>query len=183
MRYLLDPSQGRFTIQAFARGLLSAFGHSPTFAVREYTGELDMASEKEQPVPASLHITAKADSLALTDPVSAKDRNELERTMHAEVLETAVYPEIVFSSTEITAQTIFTNWYRVQIRGKMDLHGVSRPQQIDAQLRIMDDGMRLSGEFSLKLSMYHIKRVTALGGLISLQDDLKSGFDLFGRAQ
>ena len=97
MRYLLDPSQGRFTIQAFARGALSAFGHSPTFAVREYTGELDMASEKEQPVPASLHITAKADSLALTDPVSAKDRTESKARCRGEVLETAVYPEIVFS--------------------------------------------------------------------------------------
>lgn len=183
MRYLMDPSQSRFTIQAFARGALAAFGHSPTFAVRDFSGGLDMGSDNEQPVPTSLHITVKAGSLDLTDPVSAKDRHEIETTMRAEVLETAVHPEIVFSSTEITAQTIFTNWYRVQFRGRMDLHGVSRPQQIDAQLRIMDDGMRLSGEFSLKLSTYHIKRVTALGGLIALQDDLKSVFDLFGRRQ
>ena len=183
MHYLLDPSQSRFTVQAFARGALSAFGHSPTFAVRDFRGELDMASDKEQPVPASMHIAVKADSLALNDPVSAKDRNEIESTMRADVLETAVHPEIVFSSTEITAQTIFTNWYRVQFRGRMDLHGVSRPHQIDAQLRILDDGMRLSGEFSLKLSTYHIKRVTALGGLIALQDDLKFVFDLYGRLQ
>ena len=179
----MDPSQSRFTIQAFARGALSAFGHSPTFAVRDFSGELDMASDYEQPLPRSLHIAVKADSLALTDPVSAKDRHEMESTMRAEVLETAVHPEIVFASLEINAQTIFTNWYRVQIRGKLDLHGVSRPHQIDAQLRIMDDGMRLSGELSLKLSTYHIKRVTALGGLIALQDELKSVFDLFGRPQ
>jgi len=181
MRYLLDPAQSRFTIQAFARGALSAFGHSPTFAVREFAGELDMSTQNEQPFHASLQISVTADSLALTDPVSAKDRTEIETTMRRDVLETAGYPQITFSSTEITAETILTNWYRVRIRGKMDLHGVSRPQQIDAQLRILDDGMRLSGEFSLKISTFHIKRVTALGGLISLQDDLKSVFDLHGR--
>ena len=39
MRSVLDPAPGRFTMQAFARGALSAFAHSPTFAVRDYTGE------------------------------------------------------------------------------------------------------------------------------------------------
>jgi hypothetical protein len=39
VRYTLDPASSRFTVQAFATGLLSALGHSPTFAVREFTGE------------------------------------------------------------------------------------------------------------------------------------------------
>jgi polyisoprenoid-binding protein YceI len=183
MRYVLDPAASRFTIQAFARGALSAFGHSPTFAVRDFSGELDMKTQNDQPVLKSLHIIVKADALAVTDAVSAKDRSEIEATMRRDVLETAVHPQIVFSSLEFATQTILANWLRVQIRGKMELHGVSRPHQIEAQLRILDDGIRLSGEFGLKLSTYHIKRVTALGGLITLQDELKSVFDLVGRAR
>jgi polyisoprenoid-binding protein YceI len=183
MRYVLDPAPGRFTMQAFARGALSAFAHSPTFAVRDYTGELDIATQNDEHIPKSLHITVKAESLTLTDAVSAKDKSEIESTMRRDVLETATFPEIVFSSQEFEIQPVLANWLRVQIRGRMELHGVTRPHQIDAQLRIMDDGIRLSGEFGLKLSTYHIRRVTALGGLISLQDDLKSVFDLFGRPQ
>jgi polyisoprenoid-binding protein YceI len=178
---MLDPRESRFTIQAFARGALSAFGHSPTFAVREFSGELELNRQDDQIVPRSLHITAKADSLALTDPVSAKDKKEIESTMRREVLETATYSEIVFSSLEFETQPILANWLRVNIRGRLDLHGVSRPHQVDAQLRVLDDGIRLSGEFNLKLSAYHVRRVSALGGLITLQDELKSIFDLFGR--
>ncbi len=37
-RYRLDPGQSRFTVQAFATGLLSFLGHSPTFAVRDFAG-------------------------------------------------------------------------------------------------------------------------------------------------
>ena len=35
-RYRIDPGRSRFTVQAFATGLLSAFAHSPTFAVRDF---------------------------------------------------------------------------------------------------------------------------------------------------
>jgi polyisoprenoid-binding protein YceI len=181
LRYVLDPSQSRFTVQAFARGALSAFAHSPTFAVREFSGVVDIITENNQVVVESLYITVKADSLSLTDSVSPKDRSEIESTMRRDVLETANYPDIVFSSREFMTQPVLANWLRLQIRGKLDLHGVSRTHQIDAQLRIQDDGIRLGGEFGLKISAHHIKRVTALGGLISLQDDLKSVFDLFGR--
>ena len=37
-RYRFDPSLSRFTVRAFASGLLSFVGHSPTFAVRQFAG-------------------------------------------------------------------------------------------------------------------------------------------------
>ena len=46
MHYSLVPGESRFTIQAFARGALSAFGHSPTFAVSDYSGELEVNTEQ-----------------------------------------------------------------------------------------------------------------------------------------
>jgi polyisoprenoid-binding protein YceI len=151
--------------------------------VSEFSGELEMNTQDEQPVDVSLRVNVKADSLALVESVSAKDRNDIESTMRRDVLETASYPKIVYASKDIAAETIFAGWYRIRAKGMLELHGISRPHSIDAQLRIMEDGMRLSGEFVIKLSAYHIKRVTALGGLISLQDDLKSVFDIFGRPQ
>ena len=40
MQYLIDTSASRFTVQAFATGLLSAFGHNPTIGIRDYDGEI-----------------------------------------------------------------------------------------------------------------------------------------------
>jgi polyisoprenoid-binding protein YceI len=179
VRYTLDPASSRFTVQAFAGGMLSGFGHSPTFAVRQFTGEVGFTPETL--ADASLRLTVRAESLTLTDSVSAKDRQEIEGQMRLEVLEAAAYPEIDFQSAGITADRVADNWYRLRIQGELRLHGVKRPQQVDAQLRILEDQVRLSGQCALSLSAYRIKPVTALGGLIKLKDELKLDFDLAGR--
>ncbi len=181
VRYTLDPASSRFTVQAFAAGMLSGLGHSPTFAIREFTGELRFAPDA--PAEASFRLTVKADSLAITDSVSPKDRDEIESRMRQEVLETAVYPEIVFQGTELTADKVADNWYRLRLKGELRLHGVKRPQPVDAQLRILEDQVRLSGRGTLLLSAYRIKPVSALGGTIKLKDELKFDFDLVGRKQ
>jgi len=181
MRYLLDASQSRFTVQAFARGALSALGHSPTFAVGAFTGEFRCPPEAI--AEGALHLTIQADSLALADSVSAKDRDDIESRMRQEVLESATYPEIVFQSSQIKADKIAEGWYRLGIVGNLTLHGVTNLHQIDAQLRMMEDEMRLSGDCMLLQPRYHIKRVSALGGMITLKDELKCVFDLVGRKQ
>jgi polyisoprenoid-binding protein YceI len=181
MRCLLDVLQSRLTVQAFAQGALSALGHSPTFEVRAFTGEIRFAAEAI--AVAAIHLTVLADSLALADSVSAKDRDEIERRMRQEVLETAAYPEIVFQSTEITASKITENWYRLGIAGKISLHGVTNPHRLEAQLRVMEDEIRLSGDCALLQPAYRIKRVSALAGMITLKDELKIAFDLVGDSQ
>src|ERR1700757_2837485 len=104
VRYTLDPSRSRFTVQAFATGILSGFAHSPTFAIRGFTGEMDFVPNA--PAESSLTVTVRADSLTVTDSVSPQDRDDIESRMRQEVLETASYPEIVFQSTKITADQV-----------------------------------------------------------------------------
>jgi polyisoprenoid-binding protein YceI len=181
VRYTLDPASSRFTVQAFAGGMLSGFAHSPTFAIREFRGELRFTPETF--ADASFHLTVRADSLTVADSVSPKDREEIEGQMRREVLETAAYPEIDFQSVEITADRVADNWYRLRLKGELRLHGVKRPQPVDAQLRILEDQVRLSGQCTLLLSAYRIKRVSALGGLIKLKDELKFDFELAGRKE
>jgi hypothetical protein len=36
--YRLDPAAGSFTVQAFAEGLFSAFGHDPVIGVKDFQG-------------------------------------------------------------------------------------------------------------------------------------------------
>jgi polyisoprenoid-binding protein YceI len=180
-RYILDPRSSRFTVQAFAAGMLSGFAHSPTFAIREFTGELRFTAETF--ADASFQLTARADTLKLTDHLSPKDRDEIETRMRQEVLETAVYPEIVFQSSEFMADMIADNWYRLRLKGELRLRGVRQPQLIDAQLRMSEDLARLGGQCSLAPSAYRIKPVTAVGGMIKLKDKVKFDFDIVGRKQ
>jgi polyisoprenoid-binding protein YceI len=168
-------------VQAFAGGILSSFAHNPTFAIREFTGELRFTPDA--PAEGSFRLTVKADSLTLTDSVSQNDRDAIEGQMRQEVLETATYPEVVFQSTGITAARAADDWYRLRIAGEFRLHGVKKAHEVDTQLRILEDEVRLSGQTTLLLSAYHLKRVSALGGTIKLKDELKFDFDLVGRKQ
>ena len=43
--YAIDPDMSRFTVRAFASGMLSALGHSPTLAVRDFTGKAEFSPE------------------------------------------------------------------------------------------------------------------------------------------
>jgi polyisoprenoid-binding protein YceI len=174
--YRFDPGQSRFTLQAFAAGVLSFLGHSPIFAVRDFGGELIVAGA----TVTGVCLAVRAASLRLVDEVSANDRREIEGTMFREVLEVERFPEISYAAAAVTGGAVARGHYRLHIAGQLSLHGVTRPQPVDAELLVFDDGVRLRGESPLRLSDYGIKPVTALAGTIRLKDDLAVTFDLAG---
>ena len=175
-RYKVDPGQGRFTVQAFVAGMLARLGHSPTFAVRESTGVVQLEGPGIQGL--ALELRVRADSLELVDRVSAADRAEMERRARREVLETAAFPEVVFRTAETAGDAIGPDRYRVFLGGQLTLHGVTQPFGTDAELSIEASHLRLHGGCVLRMSAYRIKPVTALAGAIKLKDELHVSFDL-----
>ena len=57
---------------------------------------------------------------------------------------------------------------------------MTRPHSVTAEILVFDDGLRLRGENSLRMSDYRIRPVTALGGTIRLKDELELSFDIVG---
>lgn len=181
MRYTLDAKQSRFTVQAFAGGLLSAFGHNPVFAIREFAGQVEFDPQTLD--TASLVVNVKADSLEVIGDISAKDRRDMESQMREEVLETAKYPEIVFQSTDVALNKIMEGHYHARINGDLSLHGVTSSEEIDAQVIVYGTTLRAHGEFTLRQTDYHIKLVTAVGGTLKLKNELKFSFDIVAHAE
>ena len=73
--YIIEPRLSRFTVQAFAGGFLSGFGHNPTIAIRDFTGQA--AFSPDAPAESSLTLNIRAESLEVTNDVSDKDRREI----------------------------------------------------------------------------------------------------------
>jgi hypothetical protein len=121
--------------------------------------------------------------LAVADNVKPADRQDIETRMRNEVLETARYQEIRYQGNEMSGNRIADDWYRVRFQGELSLHGVTWPQPVEAQMRLQGDALRLGGEFTLLQSHYRIKKVTALGGMITLKDELKFSFDILCRKE
>jgi polyisoprenoid-binding protein YceI len=174
-RYRIDPGLSHFTVHASATGLLSAFAHSPTFAVRDFGGELRLGETVRS---SEVEVTVDPDSLELVDHVRDSDRREIEGRMRGEVLETSVYRELSYRGGAIRADTIGQGRYRLVIEGELALHGVARPHRMEAELIVFGDGLRLGGRDALRMSDHRIRPVTAVGGTIKLKDELTIAFDI-----
>ena len=94
VHYIIDTKGSTFTVRAFATGLLSALGHSPTIAIPDFEGEVFLNPDAVE--QSSLRMVIQAASLTVTDDISEKDREEINRRMHDEVLEADSFPDIVY---------------------------------------------------------------------------------------
>jgi polyisoprenoid-binding protein YceI len=179
VRYLVDGKGSRFTARAFATGLLSAFGHDPTISIPEFEGEarvnLNALGES------SLHLVIQAASLTVTGDINDKDRNEINRRMHDEVLESDGYPEITYECSKLSASQTAEGQYWVALNGELSMHGVTRSQPVSARVMVNGDTLRATGDFSVRQSDYELKPVSAAGGTVKLKDEIKLSFEITAR--
>jgi polyisoprenoid-binding protein YceI len=178
VRYVLDPQASRFTVRAFAGGPLGSVGHNPTFAVRDFSGEVEF--DPDEPAASSLHLVIGAASLALTDSMSDKDRREIERTTQAQVLETARFPDITYDcpASRLTA----IGPMQLTLKGDLTLHGVTREQMVSARVYLMGGTLRGQGEATVRQTDFDIRPVSVAGGMLKVKDELKLVFDIVARA-
>jgi polyisoprenoid-binding protein YceI len=181
VRYSIDAKRSTFTVRAFAAGLLSAFAHSPTIAIQNFDVEVLLDANAVE--HSSLRLVIHPESLTVTDDISEKDREEINRRIKQEVLEADGYPEIVYECSKISASKTGEGQYWAALNGELTLHGVSRSLPISARVSVNGDVLRATGDFVLRQSDYEIRPVTAAGGAVKLKDELKLSFDLTARKQ
>jgi len=174
VRYVIDTRVSQFTVQAFANGLVAAIAHSPKIAIRDWTGEVQMASGTL--ADAFLMVQIKAASLEVLDELRDADRREIHRIMNQEVLETAKFPEVVFESQEVKSEKVRDDLYKVNVRGQLSLHGLSQSHTFGAQVSFGDGSFRAYGDFIVRQTDYDIRIASIAGGTLKLQDDLKFSF-------
>jgi polyisoprenoid-binding protein YceI len=161
--------------------MLSALGHSPTIAIRDFSGEATF--DPCAPQQARLQMRIRANSLEVTDDIKASDRKEIESTMNQKVLASAQYPEIVFETTGVSADLVGEGRYLVELRGELTLRGVTRDVPLTAQVMVTGDVLRASGEFAILQTDFGIQPVSVAGGAVKLKDQLRCTFDIVSRRQ
>jgi len=178
--YRLDAAASTFKVQAFAGGLLSAFGHDPVFGVNDFQGEVQFVAGSF--ANASLKLVVKANSLAVVNDIKGKDRQDIERTMRNDVLETAKYPEIVFESNNVAVSRAANDRFRARMIGNLTLHGVTQKNiSLNCDVTLTAEGVRAKGGFALRQTDYNIKLVSVAGGTLKIKNEVKGAFDILAR--
>ena len=180
--YRLVPGQSKFTVQAFAEGLFSAFGHDPVINIEEFDGQVEFVPGTF--ANASLRITVNPNSLAVSNEVKEKDRLEIQQTMREAVLETSKYTEIVFTSSNISVNRLAEGRCRIRIIGDLTMHGATQKSLwLSAEATLSEASLHAQGNFSLKQTDFGIKPYSAAGGTIKLKNELKFSFDMVGEKE
>jgi polyisoprenoid-binding protein YceI len=179
--YVVDTRVSQFTVQAFASGLAAAIAHSPKIAIRDWSGEVRFTPGTLG--DASINVRIKAASLEVLDEMRDSDRRELVRVMNHEVLETPRFPEVIFESATVRAERQKEDLYRLNVQGRLDLHGVVSDHAFVAQVALGVESARAYGEFKLQQTDYGIRIASVAGGTLRLQDELKFSFYVVARKQ
>jgi polyisoprenoid-binding protein YceI len=179
VKYVIDPSGSRFTVQAFATGLLSSFGHNPTIGMRDYNGEIQIVPDTYE--NASVRVAVRTNAMEVMDEMKGDDRRKLEQTMNEQVLEPERYPTASFESKQVTVQKLGGDLASANVAGELSFHGVTQNLSLDARITNMGTMMRISGDFTLRQSDFGIKPVSFAGGALKLKDELKFHFELVAR--
>ena len=181
VKFIIDASGSRFTVQAFATGLLSAFGHNPTIGIRDFEGQVQFVPETYE--GALLRLTLRTNAMEVLDEMKIDDRKKMEQLMNESVLDVVHFPTVEYKSKAITVEKQANDLLRAHAAGELSFHGVTQPLSLDARIMNLGPILRMSGQFSLRQSDYGIKPVSFAGGTLRLKDELKFNFDLVARIQ
>jgi len=179
VRYVTDKRASQFTVQAFAAGVIAVVAHSPKIAIRDWTGDVKFVPDSLQDV--SLTVRGKTAAFEVLDELRDDDRRQLQRVMTQEVLEVARFPEFIFQSTAVSSEKQRPDLYRVNLEGKLTLHGITNNQSFFAKVAFGSDSFRAYGEFTVLQTDYGIKIASIAGGTLKLQDELKCSFYVVAR--
>jgi polyisoprenoid-binding protein YceI len=179
--FVIDAKASRFTVQAFASGILSAMGHNPKIGIGKFSGEVDFSAEEHE--GGGLRLSIDPASFSVQDDISDRDRREMERIMNEQVLEIAKYPEIVYEAEVASITELAESLFSATLNGNLSFHGVTQKQPITARIAVFGEMLRVSGDFTLRQSDYQIKPVVVAGGALKLKDELKFSFEMVARQQ
>ena len=181
VNFQIDKAASRFQVQAFATGLLSAFGHNPRIAIRDYEGEIRCVPDTFE--KAYLKVSLQMSRMEVLDEMKVDDQKKLEQEMYDKVLDVSRYPTAVYESKEIIAQKVADGRLNARVNGELSFHGITQPLTLQANVNVLGTMLRIGGDFTLRQSDYGIKPVSFAAGTLRLKDDLKFTFDLVARRQ
>ena len=182
VRYIIDVRGSTFNVKATSTGMLSAFGHDPTIAIRDFWGDVEFSPGTASLEDARVLLRIRSNSLEIAGDVNEKDRAEMQRRMVDEVLEAKQNAEILYECSRVTGSGNGESYW-LALNGELTLRGVTRPVPVMTRVVVNDITVRASGEFAVKQSDFGIPPVTAVGGTIRLRDELKCTFDIVARKQ
>jgi hypothetical protein len=165
----IDPDRSKVTVYVYKSGLFSAFADNHIIQAPIASGSFSDSQ------PLAVDVVVHAADLKVLDPdLAASKRAEVQtRMLGAEVLHTARFADVAFTSTTIEA----AGSDRWRIVGRLTIHGATRPVTVAA---VRQNGS-YRGSVAIKQRDFGIEPISIAGGTVKVKDEIKIEFDIVAR--
>jgi hypothetical protein len=163
----LDQRDGELVVRTYREGVAARAGHDLVLVVTRWRATLDGAA-------GTIALTADPRSLEVRDavggvkPLTARDRDEIGRTIEAKVLGPQPI-EFRAGGLSIPRTGPF------EVAGELSLAGVTRPVRVALE---RGTGGRVTGTVALVQSEWGIKPYRGLMGALKVRDEVELAIDL-----
>jgi hypothetical protein len=164
----IETERSSLTVHVGKAGLLSAAAHEHWVNAPIAGGTID--GDGARP---AVWFTVDARKLSVRPEkgVPDKDRAEVQSNMQSKVLESSMYPDIVFRSTEVR-RTGALVW---GVSGDLTLHGVTKPVRVD----VTRQNDAYVGPVRIKQTEFGIQPIKIGGGVVRVKDELEISFRVY----
>ena len=164
----IDTERSFLTVHVGKTGLLSAAAHEHWVNAPIAGGTT--AADGSTPA-VRFTVDARRLSVKPEKGVTDKDRAEVQSNMQSKVLESNMYPDIVFRSTEVR-RTGAVVW---GVSGDLTLHGVTKPVSVD----VTRQNDAYVGTVRIKQTEFGIQPIKIGGGVVRVKDVLEIIFRVY----
>jgi polyisoprenoid-binding protein YceI len=170
------PSADSVAYQFVDASEMTVYGSSN---VRDWTMDVQTIDGR-----AVLDSTAKARpairSVRVEVPVRAivADRSSMQEKAH-KALKKSEHPIVTFAASDVAVAEAASDSFAVTATGDLTIAGETRTAEVTANgVQQKDGSLTLAGEYALKLSTFDVERPSALFGALTVDDEIRLGFDV-----
>jgi polyisoprenoid-binding protein YceI len=163
---------GLFSSTAFAQ-VSAKMSINGTSNLHDWQSRVTKSSVKMDLVRTGTNVT-DVRSIRVTVLVKGIDsEHDLMDTKTYEAFESAKYPEITFSATDIRL-----NSGTAVMTGTLSMHGKSQPATLKATYKVADGALQLSGSHSIDMTAFGMTPPTAVMGTIKVGKTVSVKYDV-----
>ena len=180
--YKIIAAESNLWVYVAKAGLLSALAHNHNIGVASFNGTVTVPESGAAGGALQLELDAKSLNVADKD-ISEKDRSEITKSMHDEVLHSDKHTKIIFKSVSVAdVKPLGGDNYSFTVQGDLTLHGVTKRIGVPVAATITAQQVKATGKYTLKQSLFGITPYSKAGGAVKVKDDVVVNFSIVAKA-
>ena len=169
--YLVEAARSSVVVHVGRSGVFSFAGHTHTVVAPAVQGRVvAVEGDLTRSVVRLAFEAARLTVLELGEP--AGDAPKVREVMLGpKVLDATRFPTIAFESTAVAGTRSSPGAYQLTVSGTLALHGVTRPVTLPLAVEINAEGLKATGQMTLRQTDYGIEPVS-VAGVVKVKNEL-----------